>query len=487
MLRASRALRRDERHIELRPWLFRLVRNCALDELARVRTDSVALDDADDWGMLRAPAAMQPEAASEQRGKIRNLLVDISSLPVPQRHALLRREVDGISHAALAAELGVSEQATKNLVHRARTNLVKHEEARSTDCQDVRVALLKGHDEGRRASAAAYRHVATCRTCRSFRAGLKDTSRAVAMLAPAPLLLVAIGLLAGKVGAAGAKGAMLKTGATAAAGAALAAGVVVGGLEVFRPGDPAPQSAKSIALAQGHVVKGARLPARTAMIRRTLRFAPARRAPSPRRCSWPARRACGSPTCWPWAARGVEYPDTIVGWSRTARVRVTPLPAWPRHGSTSCARCPTRAARSWPARPLTRARPMRRVNVARTELLVRPGGAALGSVRFGHSVRDARPRHPGRLAAHPHGRGRHGLGARERARTSVAVSARWPRRPPLAAPAARDPARRARRARRRADPRRVAAGARRTTRRAPRTAARRRFSSPTACARAPTT
>ena len=218
MFRASRALRRDERHIELRPWLFRLVRNCALDELARVRTDSVALDDADEWGMLHAPAATQPEVASEQRGKVRDLLGDISGLPAPQRHALLRREVDGISHAALAAELGVSEQATKNLVHRARMNLVKHEEARSTDCQDVRLALLEAHDEGRRASAATYRHVATCRACRTFRAGLKDTSRAVAMLVPGPLLLIAIGVVAGKVGAAGAKAAMLKTGATAAAG-----------------------------------------------------------------------------------------------------------------------------------------------------------------------------------------------------------------------------------------------------------------------------
>ena len=54
------------------------------------------------------------------------------------------------------------------------------------------------------------------------------------MLVPGPLLLIAIGVLAGKVGAAGAKGAMLKTGATAAAGAALATGVVVGGLRGLR-------------------------------------------------------------------------------------------------------------------------------------------------------------------------------------------------------------------------------------------------------------
>src|SRR5262245_8292681 len=125
MLRASRALRRDERHIELKPWLYRLTRNTSLDELARVRTDSVDLDDAEAWGALRAPESSEPEAVVERRGRVRDLLGDMASLPAQQRHALLRREVDGISHAALAVELGVSPQATKNLVHRARTNLIK--------------------------------------------------------------------------------------------------------------------------------------------------------------------------------------------------------------------------------------------------------------------------------------------------------------------------------------------------------------------------
>ena len=95
MLRASRALRRDDRHIELRPWLYRLTRNCALDELARVRTDSVNFDDAEDWGVLRAPAATEPDAVVESRGKVRDLLGDLAGLPAQQRHALLRREVDG--------------------------------------------------------------------------------------------------------------------------------------------------------------------------------------------------------------------------------------------------------------------------------------------------------------------------------------------------------------------------------------------------------
>ncbi len=385
MFRASRALRRDERHIELRPWLFRLVRNCALDELARVRTDSVALDDADEWGLLRASDATQPEVASEQRGKVRELLVDISALPAQQRHALLRREVDGVSHSALAGELGVSEQATKNLVHRARANLVKHEEARTTDCQDVRLALLEAHDEGRRASAVTYRHVATCRACRSFRSGLKDTSRAVAMLVPAPLILIAIGVLAGKLGAVGAKGAMLKTGATSVAGTVLATGMVVGALEVFGPGDPAPQSATSRALAQGHVAKGEPLPARTAMLGRTVRVDAVATGATVMTLPCPLGLRVAD-LLTPSGATALFEPGTIPGTSATARVHVQPRP-----GATSTrvgvlCKKPDAHDSIVAGSTVGGTGSTRRVRVQRAELLVRPGGAAVGSVRFGRRV-----------------------------------------------------------------------------------------------------
>ncbi len=390
MLRASRALRRDERHIELRPWLFRLVRNCALDELARVRTDSVALDDADDWGLLRAPDATQPEVASEQRGKVRELLGDIAGLPAPQRHALMRREVDGISHSALASELGVSEQATKNLVHRARTNLVKHEEARSTDCRDVRLTLLEAHDEGRRASAAAYRHLATCSGCRTFRAGLKDTSRAVALVVPAPLLLVAVGVLVGKVGAASAKGAMVKTGATAAVGVALTAGVVVGGLEVFRPGDPSPQSAKSLALPRGGVAKGAPLPAGTAVVRRTVRFAAGR--PGAATVTLPCPTGLRVADLLSSRGAGAAYArGTIVGASRSARVLVEPRPGTATARVSLLCKAPDARGSIVAGTPGGAAAATGKVTLhvrtERAELLERPDGAAVGSVRLGQPVR----------------------------------------------------------------------------------------------------
>jgi len=296
----------------------------------------------------------------------------------------LRREVDGISHAALAGELGVSEQATKNLVHRARANLVKHEEARSADCQDVRLALLEAHDEGRRASAATYRHVATCRGCRTFRSGVKDTSRAVAMLVPAPLLLVAVGLLAGKVGAAGAKGAMLKTGATAAAGAALATGMVVGALEVFGPGDPAPQSAQSIAFPTGGVAKGSPLPAGTSMIRRTVRIAPGTSSATVT-LACPSALRVADLLASPGAS--ADYARwTIPGWSRTARVIVQPGPGATTTRVSVLCKAPD-ARGSIVAGSAATGGAATRVRVERTELLERPNGAAIGSVRFGQPVR----------------------------------------------------------------------------------------------------
>lgn len=64
LLRASRALLRDSRPIELRPWLFRIVRNCALDELARHRFTSVPLD-TETAAQLPASGAAEPPAAQD--------------------------------------------------------------------------------------------------------------------------------------------------------------------------------------------------------------------------------------------------------------------------------------------------------------------------------------------------------------------------------------------------------------------------------------
>ena len=387
MLRASRALRRDDRHIELRPWLYRLTRNTALDELARVRTDSVDLDDAEGWGALRAPASTEPEAVVERRANVRDLLGDMATLPAQQRHALLRREVDGLSHAALAAELGVSPQATKNLVHRARTNLVKQRAARSADCDSVRADLLEAHDEGRRASGTTYRHLASCGECRAFRSALRGTRRAAAILMPVPLMIVAFGLLTGKVAAATAKGAMVKSAATATVGVAITAGAVGVGVQVFQPGDPAPQAAKSRALPQGSLAKGGALPKGTAIVRKTVPLA-----------------GGGSTVVLPCptgmrvadliGARGASAsyaPGTVVGASARARVVVEPRAGGSAASAqvTLLCKAPDRSGSIVAGKPGGQAAsgtPLK-VRVTRAELLERPGGAAVGSVRLDQPVR----------------------------------------------------------------------------------------------------
>ena len=121
LLRANRALRRDDRHIEVRPYLYRLVRNCCLDELARVRTDSVPLH------LLQPhdePAVGDSAHAElERRDRLGATLADLATLPESQRHALVRREIDGLSHEQVAAELGITPGASKSLVYRARETL----------------------------------------------------------------------------------------------------------------------------------------------------------------------------------------------------------------------------------------------------------------------------------------------------------------------------------------------------------------------------
>jgi RNA polymerase sigma factor (sigma-70 family) len=257
MWRAYRALHRDSRSIELRPWLYRLTRNCCLDERARQRTDAVELDG------LVADGRDEPVVVAERRAALRTLLDDLSGLPDLQRHALLRREIDGLSHDQIALELGVSSQATRSLVHRARAALARTVDARNSKCVDIRPDLYDAHDRRCRPSARALRHLANCPECRALRAKLRTQRRALSvMLPPAALAaaLAAIGL-SGKAG--------LAKIATLGVTVALAASVTV---ETFGPGHPSPLTVSSNAL-PGHLLPaGAKIPAGVAIVRRRVEF-----------------------------------------------------------------------------------------------------------------------------------------------------------------------------------------------------------------------
>jgi RNA polymerase sigma factor (sigma-70 family) len=110
------SLRRGADVRELRPWLYRIAHNGAVNVLKRAGEHHDELAES-----LRAVAGT--DAAVEQRDHVRRTLRAVADLPDRQRAALLAVAVDGRSHADVADELGLSDGALRQLVHRARTSL----------------------------------------------------------------------------------------------------------------------------------------------------------------------------------------------------------------------------------------------------------------------------------------------------------------------------------------------------------------------------
>jgi RNA polymerase sigma-70 factor (ECF subfamily) len=120
-LRALGALRADERGMALRAWLFTIVRNRALDALRRPARTT----DLEPHVPLLRDAAADPHDRLMRREQLQALVGALHALPDRQRRALVQHELGGTSHAAIAAQLGVSTGGSKALVSRARASLAR--------------------------------------------------------------------------------------------------------------------------------------------------------------------------------------------------------------------------------------------------------------------------------------------------------------------------------------------------------------------------
>lgn len=114
--RALLALRRDDAEIELRPWLYRIVRNTALNDLRDRPAAAVELAETIATGS-------NPAAAVEQREELTDLMERLRALPEAQRAAIVMRELEGLSHEEIAAALGMSGGAARQAIYRARRAL----------------------------------------------------------------------------------------------------------------------------------------------------------------------------------------------------------------------------------------------------------------------------------------------------------------------------------------------------------------------------
>ena len=116
LVKGTAALGRADDELRLRPWLYAIVRNTALNHLRDTRPGTEQLDENYD-------GVEQPPQALERRERVRSLVGGLQGLPRQQREALVKRELEGRSHAEIGAELGVSSGAARQLIFRARESL----------------------------------------------------------------------------------------------------------------------------------------------------------------------------------------------------------------------------------------------------------------------------------------------------------------------------------------------------------------------------
>jgi RNA polymerase sigma factor (sigma-70 family) len=215
MVKVMRALPGEQREIKLKPWLFRIARNEAVETM-RKRRDTVELGT--DW--FAAPGEISEEAGARER--LRELFADLGELPERQRSTLVMRELAGLEFEEIGAAFGTSAAVARQTLYEARQSLRQMDEGREMSCETIRQAIsdADGRVTRRRDIRA---HLRDCGGCRAFRDDIARRRADFAAIAPLPLAL-ATGLLQGVLGGAGGSAA---AGGVAAGGAA--AGSAAGG------------------------------------------------------------------------------------------------------------------------------------------------------------------------------------------------------------------------------------------------------------------
>lgn len=111
---AYRVLREQDVHA-LRPWLYAIVRNRSITDCraARRRSEPLPPD----------LATRNGDGAADARATLAAVVDELREMPVNQRTALVKHELEGLDYARVADHLRVSPGAAKQLVYRARQRL----------------------------------------------------------------------------------------------------------------------------------------------------------------------------------------------------------------------------------------------------------------------------------------------------------------------------------------------------------------------------
>ncbi|HYC81265.1 MAG TPA: RNA polymerase sigma factor, partial [Solirubrobacterales bacterium] len=183
MVKVLQALPGEERRIELKPWLYRIAHNEAI-EIVRRRGPGEAVD----VDSLLGPA--NAVEVVETRDRLRRLVADVAELPERQGGALVMRELGGLGFEQIGAALGTSAATARQTLYEARLGLRAMSEGREMDCAEAMRAISDGDRRilrGRKLRA----HLRACEECRDFRAAIESRSADLALLAPLPAVAAA--------------------------------------------------------------------------------------------------------------------------------------------------------------------------------------------------------------------------------------------------------------------------------------------------------
>ena len=100
--------------LALKPWLYRIARNASLNLAREAPTDPMPDE-------LLAPDEL--EDVISRRETLTRMFGAVRALPASQRDVIVRHAFDGESHEHIAADLGLTPGAIRQLAYRARGTL----------------------------------------------------------------------------------------------------------------------------------------------------------------------------------------------------------------------------------------------------------------------------------------------------------------------------------------------------------------------------
>ena len=121
-LRAYKAIKRFRGDSRFSTWLYRITANCASTLIVRrskTSHDELSLDEP----VTDFRPEIDPEGMAESGFLRDRLTAALAELPPRLRAVVVLRDVYDLPHEAIAAELGISQEAAKVRLHRARRKL----------------------------------------------------------------------------------------------------------------------------------------------------------------------------------------------------------------------------------------------------------------------------------------------------------------------------------------------------------------------------